>query len=269
MKVFMDMASSYKDLKVIAIGATGTAREVVQYDPEMRNRVAEIYVPLMTDEELTEIIEKGQRLLNFGIPKKDQGAIVKYSNGLASVCHQLCLNICFASGIVETLDQSKSVSSSDLESALKRYVDDASDSLKATFDKAVRQIRVRSFDNCRIILKALANAAPDGLTRADLLAEIRKTTRRYPPGNLTLYLNKLIKDDRGAILRYDSISGVYSFSDPLYQVFAKVVFAKDRPEQVSHTFVFDALVDILKVDLLETFYVTTLYKPLVTKPDED
>ena len=39
MKVFMDMSDEYKDLKMIAIGAVGTARQVIQYDSEMQNRV--------------------------------------------------------------------------------------------------------------------------------------------------------------------------------------------------------------------------------------
>ena len=48
MKVFMDMADEYPALKIIAIGAVDTARLVVECDPEMRNRVSEIKVPLMT-----------------------------------------------------------------------------------------------------------------------------------------------------------------------------------------------------------------------------
>jgi len=47
MKVFMDMSGDYKELKMIAIGAVGTARQVVQYDPEMQNRVSEVLVPLI------------------------------------------------------------------------------------------------------------------------------------------------------------------------------------------------------------------------------
>lgn len=37
MKVFMDMSDEYESLKIIAIGAVDTARQVVDYDHEMRN----------------------------------------------------------------------------------------------------------------------------------------------------------------------------------------------------------------------------------------
>jgi GTPase SAR1 family protein len=73
MKVFMDSAATYPDLKIIAIGAVDSAREVIQYDPEMRNRVAEIAVPLMTEQELMQVLTKGESLLNvrFGTSKPD------------------------------------------------------------------------------------------------------------------------------------------------------------------------------------------------------
>ena len=55
----MDLADEYEELKIIALGAVGTARQVVEYDPEMRNRIAEIPVELMTEKEI-ESIDKGR-----------------------------------------------------------------------------------------------------------------------------------------------------------------------------------------------------------------
>jgi len=51
MKIFMDMAVDYPELKIIALGAVGTAREVVQYDHELNNRVSEVLVKPMEKEE--------------------------------------------------------------------------------------------------------------------------------------------------------------------------------------------------------------------------
>jgi putative addiction module component (TIGR02574 family) len=88
MKVFMDMADEFPDLRIVALGAVDTAREVVEYDAEMRNRVSEIHVPLMSSAELREMIACGEHLLNVDISRPVVGGIVKYSNGLAAVCHQ-------------------------------------------------------------------------------------------------------------------------------------------------------------------------------------
>jgi hypothetical protein len=154
MKVFMDTAADYPSVRVVAIGAVDTAREVIQYDPEMRNRISEIAVPLMDQDALNELLTKGEILLNlqFGFLKS---RIAEYSAGLAAVCHQLSLNICFASQVYETTDEPFHIQETHLKSALERYLSDASDTLKAVFDLALRRERARRFDNTRLILDAL------------------------------------------------------------------------------------------------------------------
>jgi len=61
LKIFMDMANDFHNLKIIIIGAVGSAREVVELDSEMLNRISEIEVPLMTEEETNKILEKRRR----------------------------------------------------------------------------------------------------------------------------------------------------------------------------------------------------------------
>lgn len=228
MKLFMDTSVDYGDLKIIAIGAVDTARQVVEYDPEMRNRVSELYVPLMTSDELRRIVHMGERLLNFRIAPKVKSGIVKYSNGLASVCHQLCLNICFAAGINETLPELMEINDYILEKALQRYLDNASDTLKDAFDKGFRRFRKSRFDNCRLILQALVRCGQDGATAPDIFNRIKKATPDYPRGNLLLYLKKLQTVERGALIRFDPVTGKYSFSDPIYFAFALTTFEREK-----------------------------------------
>lgn len=229
MKVFMDLSDTYPELKIVAIGAVDTARQVVESDGEMRNRVAEVHVPLMSTSELMQIIDKGKACLNFQLPQAVADDIVRYSNGLASVCHQICLNICDAAGIVETQPESVDIQDDDLDTALRRYIEDASDTLKAVFDRALRRIRSRKYDNARLILAAVAELSHDGATHADIFAKIRRTEPDYPSGNLTTYLKELQAEERGAVIRCDA-SGRFAFSDPMYQVFAKATLC-ERPSR--------------------------------------
>jgi len=223
MKVFMDSAATYPDVKIIAIGAVDSAREVIQYDPEMRNRVAEIAVPLMTQEELTQVLTKGEDSLNlkFGTLRSE---IASYSSGLASVCHQLGLNICFAAGIEETCEGIQEITTDQLQTALQRYLNDASDTLKAVFDLALKQRRVRTFDNARLILRALTEFGEAGGTHSDLLKKIHRAEATYPPSNLTFYLRELQTTKHGEITRFDPTSGRYFFRDPLYLAYARCLF---------------------------------------------
>jgi energy-coupling factor transporter ATP-binding protein EcfA2 len=220
MKVFMDTAADFRDVKIVAIGAVDSAREVVQYDPEMRNRVAEIAVPLMNEAESVEVLTKGEELLNlhFGSIKYE---IASYSSGLAAVCHQLGLNICFAANIMETAEGKITIDSTQFRKALERYLNDASDTLKAVFDLALKQERKRTFDNTRLILQALTELGHQGGSHADVLKSIRNEEPNYPASNLTSYLHDLRSSKRGGILRFDPTSGKYFFSDPLYLAYAQ------------------------------------------------
>ena len=235
MKIFMDMAVDYSDLKIIAIGAVGTARQVVAYDREMQRRVSEILVPLMTAKEIESIIVRGEELLNIQFPTKVKRNIVRYSNGLASVCHQLALNMCLVSGVLETPTKKEHINPDVFGKALEIYVADESDSTKALFDMAVKQRRKQKFDNCRLILGALAKCEEeDGMSRSEILDVITKTTPTYPPGNLNLYLKELQSEERGGLIRFDANSGKYTFPNPFHKVFARLLVeqaARERANQ--------------------------------------
>jgi energy-coupling factor transporter ATP-binding protein EcfA2 len=224
MKIFMDLADDFVDLKIVALGAVNTARQVVNYDPEMRNRVAEIPVDLMTPKEIRAIIEKGEQALNITMADGIKSLIASYSNGLASVCHHLCLYMCNAMGIDETTPEPVAVTKDSFESAIKAYAEEASDSIKSSFDKALKQRRKSKFDNPRIVLQALCKFKNTGASRIQLATKIAESIPSYPAKNLSYCLSKLITTEYGDILRYDSNAGLYSFSDPIYNVFALALF---------------------------------------------
>ena len=225
MKVFMDTAEEYPRVKIIAIGAVDSAREVIQYDREMSNRVAEIEVPLMDKDELRRIISLGESRLNVNFGQF-KNKISTYSSGLPAVCHQLALNICFEAGIEVSLNNERSISKKEVEAGIQRYLDDASDTLKDVFETVLKQDRKRKFSNTELIIDAMANIGSEGASHSDLLAYIKKKEPSYPPGNLTAYLKELKSIRRRNILRFNSNSKKYFFSDPLYLVYAQCLHNK-------------------------------------------
>jgi GTPase SAR1 family protein len=231
MKIFSDVAADYPFVKIIAIGAVDTARQVIQYDPEMRNRVSEIAVPMMTKEELIFILKKGEQLLNiqFGSHKTQ---IAEYSSGLGAICHQIGLNVCNSAGVKETSDVEYWIKNEEFQDALRRYLSDSSDSLKKVFDVAMRRTRSRKFDNTKLILKAITLIGASGATKTEILRKIHETEGDYPSGNLTTYLPELQSNKRGSILRFDAASGRYYFSDPLYHAYARCLFIPPKQARV-------------------------------------
>jgi energy-coupling factor transporter ATP-binding protein EcfA2 len=234
LKIFSDLSGEYPALKVIAIGATDTARQVVEYDAEMRHRVAEIFVPLMDEDELSGIIHGGQVLLNVNMTALRE-TFVRYSMGVASVCHQLALNACLNEGVMTRSDTGFLFAYSHVEPALKRWVTESSDSLKATFERALRRHKVRKFDNTRLILRALARGPLSGLLHGEILKLIRQEAREYPAGNLSLYLRQLMDEERGSLI-LSTPEGRFRFVDPLHHTFAQASLLTPEERQPKDKF---------------------------------
>lgn len=217
MKLYGDMSKDYPELKIVAIGTVDSAHKVVTYNERLRHRVAEIQVPLLTDAEIAKIIQKGKRLLNFQLLPHVEANIVKYSSGLASICHRLCLNICLAAEIYRTSPQSTIIGQEDLDVAVRKYVKEESSTFGFELDNALRVDERGEHDDCRLIVSALAQHSLEGATLAQILDQIRQEQPQYPAEKLTRYLKELSSDERGSLLRFHYASGRVVFASPFYR----------------------------------------------------
>lgn len=230
MKLFMDAADHHPDARLIVIGAVGAARDLLSLDPELWQRVSEIEVELMSRAEVLEIVTKGERCLNVRVPATVKNLIVHFSNGLPAVCHQLCLNMCMNENINETVVGEEHVfSEAEFANALTDWLAEAGDSLRSTYDVAVRAKRTRKYDNCRIILHALSSMGTDGATAPDILRRIHKLHESYPSGNLTAYLHELQSPERGSVLFLDPRSGRYTFNSPMLSAYVRAQAKEHHP----------------------------------------
>lgn len=220
MKVFMDLSDDYPDLKIIAIGAKDTARQVVDYDQEMKHRVAEIHVPLMTPEEINAIITKGSSLLNINFSQTFRTLIIQHSAGLASVAHNLCLNICYAANILNTSDEEIQVTKAHWDNALLNYIEESSDNIQNSFEKALNQKRNSQFHHEKIIIEALCDFKNGEAGRIELLQKIQRQYPDYPPSGFKQRLEKLCSTEKGRIFKFNENSGTFSFFDPIYHAYA-------------------------------------------------
>lgn len=230
MKLFMDMAQEYPSIKIICIGAVGTGREVIQYDQELNNRVAEIHVPLMTDDEIRKIPQLGFPILNIDIPNFLINNIVSISNGVPSVCHSICLHICFELNILTKCSTETLVTENVLKNAVNAYVNDSSDSIQADFEKALEQ-RKGKFKNAQIIFRALADFDTSGAEYNDLLCKIHNFEPDYPAGNLSNYLKVLSTSEKGDIIQ--KRASKYCFKTPVYQTYAQCLFTQKHYEEIT------------------------------------
>ncbi len=98
-----------------------------------------------------------------------------------------------------------------------------SSDMKEDFENGVYLKRVRKFDNCAVILRAVASLPEHGGTHAEILARIKETTPGYPPGNLSAFLPQLASDERGGLLR-NTPDGRWRYDEPLQHTYAQILF---------------------------------------------
>lgn len=250
MKAFVDIANDYDKVKIVAIGAVSTAREVVNYSPDINSRVAEINVPLLTDDEIRQVIVNGTKLLNVSFPDILTERTITYSNSLGSLCHQLCYSHCEQMGVEKTASKSFLIPANILNKTIEQYVSQKSDTFQQKLDRALRQRKAR-FENVRLILNAFIHHSKETLTFNELLTKIRDWEPEYPSGNLTNYLKPLTTSNFDEIIRYDENSGRYSFSDPFFRAFCAMALEKMDNEDKEFHFSIKSVIDKLDWLIIE------------------
>lgn len=223
LKIFIDSANDFADVKIICIGAVDTARELIQLDSNLFPRISEIHVPLLTDEEIRCIIEKGCKLLRISMSDRLIDKIIFYSNNLGSLAHQMCYDICFSNNINKTLLFKKDIDDSYFKNAIEAYISSNSDTLKGVYDSLVKDRLVW------YILKSFVTAGKS-LNFNEIKIRINKKRRKYTDDEINQKLIKL-SDTECNIIRYDSNSGKYSISTPFWGAFLKMQFAIEEAER--------------------------------------
>jgi hypothetical protein len=144
--------------------------------------------------------------------------------------------MCMAAAIEETVQGTTTqLTREHCDSALGIYVDEASDSIKSAFDKALKKRRKTQYQNALLIIEALASLGEAGAARIDIHKRIQRKEPKYPEANIKYLLPKLCTGEYGGILRHDSASGRYSFSDPIFRVYALAKFQKRKETPLPFT----------------------------------
>lgn len=228
MKAFVDISNDYNKVKIVALGAVSSGREIINNTNDIQGRLAEIAVPLLSNDQIKEILENGEKLLNIRFSDNLKDLTCKYANSLGSICHALAYNYCHISGIHKTPFFEITISDDIVNKAIEEYVSEKSDTYKQLLDKALKS-RGNSYENVKLILQAIISLNMEDVTHNEILTKIQESTPSYPQGNCTNYLQKLCSNKFDEILRYDNNSGKYSFSDLFFKSYCRIMFDLDIP----------------------------------------
>lgn len=227
MKVFMDSSADYNKLKIIALGAVNSAREVVRYDPEMRSRISELEVPLMDINNLKRIISNGEKCLNITFDEAVKNRITTYSSGLPAVTHNLCLILCELNNIFHTQNKKENILSHKFNDAMEEYLEENSDSFKAIFEHSTKIIHKRKNENPLELLHAIIELNKEHFSIVEIKEIMQKVNPTYAGNNLKKYIDEFCQPLRSEILRFNDNSNKYYFSNPFIKAYIQCVLKKD------------------------------------------
>jgi energy-coupling factor transporter ATP-binding protein EcfA2 len=258
MKIFVDSAIDYPQAKLIAIGAVNTGRDVINYDREMRNRLSQIHVQLMTDEELNEIISSGEQKLNVKFDSNVKEAIVRAASGLAAICHQLCLNCCDYKGVDETSQILVRIDEEALNSAFEEYVEDNEDSIKQDYEEAIRTEEI--YGNLpELVLSNIAKYSKDEIPCKSL--QKRLETQKSPNGgafdlkDINTLLSEMQLDKRGSVLVHNERTDRYSFANPFMRVYVQCITKGETlAKDITHRQEIDSLLHRMAEKMYKTYF---------------
>jgi hypothetical protein len=140
--IFNSKSNVYPLAKIIATGDVVSGQELVKFGGNLANCISEIKVPLMTNDEIRNIINNGERLLNIKFSRHIHEIITQLSINQPANCHNFCFNICYEYGITQTQNSKKEITPSLVNDIIIAYLLRYPDRYKDIFEQALKKINL-------------------------------------------------------------------------------------------------------------------------------
>lgn len=222
MKIFVDNANEYKQTKVICIGACDTTNELVQLDPNLKNRIAEIEVNLLSEKSIRTIVRNGFDLLNVSITQKLEDKIVYYASRLGTQAHQMCLDICRGEGIQRRSSKSISLKDEAFNFAVNSFINDNKNTLTTIYETAIKN------EIGWYVLRTFSFHSQNKLSFREIKKIINNSKKHtFTDDEIKESLNEL-SSPQFAVILYHIHSDKYSLASPFWEAFLRMQFALEQ-----------------------------------------
>ena len=259
LKIFVDNANDYKVTKVVCIGACENATDLVKLEPDLKNRVDEIKVHMLSEAEIRKLITNGCALLNIDIAPELLEKISYYSSHIASTAHQMCLDICLSRGIEQRKWRKEQLKDSDFNNAVQGFIKANEGSFSIAYDVAIRN------ELGWYILKTISQNSHQKLSFKEIKRIVNNTKKSFTDNEIKDKLNELCSPGLG-VLFYSSSADKYMFASPYWQSFLRIQFAheaaaKKRAKNKRNLKIVDqnsrdAYVDKLMLELIKRYNIS-------------
>ena len=215
LKIFVDNANDYPLSKIICIGTCQSAHELIQLDPNLRTRVSEVSIPLLTDDEIKSIIINGFSLLNILPSSSLVDKLVYYSDRLGATAHQMCMDICKKEKINQTQKKERQIQDDTFQHAVDGFIKSSEDTFKSIYEAAVKN------ELGWYILKSFSAKNNNKLSFDEIVKRVNAKNRHFENTIIKDNLDKLM-DPNFNIIYYNHNSDMYSLSSPFWHHYLKL-----------------------------------------------
>ena len=204
---------------IVVVGVADTVGELIAEHESIDRSLIQIPMPRMEPAELDELLDKGTNKLGMTLGTKARRRIVALSQGLPPYTHRLALHATRAA----IGNERRTISDGDITRAIRGTVEDAQQSLREKYRKAVSSPQTGNLFGQVLLACAQAKTDDFGYFAAgDVRKPMSKIMKRpYEIPRFARHLNSFCQPERGCVLKKEGEKHRYRyrFSDPLMQPF--------------------------------------------------
>lgn len=215
MKILADRGD--KETKIILIGINSAGKNLVDFAPDLVNRIDILRMENNPDEKVLQLLEKGEKALNISINIKED--IIKNAQGSFYIAQMMAYELCIKADILETQDTHKALSVS-LESVKADVYERLSSVFRTRCEEFCRGTKFRPSGRAPYLhmLHWLA-------TQNEWALDLRSAMRQHPEMRGSVgqvidkgFLSALIDGDEeiSSVIHFDKNNSMISVEDPQF-----------------------------------------------------
>lgn len=226
-KIFVDNANHFPNAKIICIGATESAHELVQLDTNLKSRISEINIPLLSNDEIRTLVTHGFKLLNIHATESLIDKLVHYSDRLGSAAHQMCWDICNGTNINRTQKYRKVLNDNEFKIAIDQFISRSSGTFIFLYDAAIKD------ELGWYILRTISSNSQDKISFDELKKIVNQGKKTFNDDEIIYKIEELSNQPFDIIYQQPN-NGKYALTSPFWHRFLLIQFELEKANRVKN-----------------------------------
>ncbi|GFE72306.1 ATP-binding protein [Chroococcus sp. FPU101] len=213
------LSDSPFDKTLMLVGIAEDIEELIESHQSLERCLKQIRLPRMSEDEITEIVEKGLKYLDITMDSNVKRKIINLSEGLPQYTHLFCNN-----STKRTVENNRNVVDlKDFRHSINLTLENMDESIRRVYQKAILDDRQNIYENlliaCALVNTDQFNSFTNTSIKTSMSLIFKDNKRSYLE-----FLNQLCEENRGKILKRRGTQRQYKFEfrNPILKTFIKL-----------------------------------------------